>query len=84
MTESELFARIRTGMCARFNLPPESVTLETNLVDDLEFDSIDAIDLACDLEKLIGKNITEEEVTSITTIGDAVRIAAKYLCNSVH
>jgi acyl carrier protein len=59
-------------MVELFELEPERITLAARLYDDLEIDSIDAIDLIDRLRQVSGKKIPAERFRSVRTIGDLV------------
>lgn len=44
-TRDDIFHTLRDALVELFELDPERVTLESNLYQDLEIDSIDAVDL---------------------------------------
>lgn len=61
-----------------FDLPAEKITLSARLFDDLDLDSIDAVDLVVKLQEYTGRKISPSEFKSVRTIGDVVdRIYAK-------
>jgi acyl carrier protein len=61
-----------------FDLPAEKITLGARLFDDLDLDSIDAVDLVVKLQEYTGRKISPSEFKSVRTIGDIVdRIYAK-------
>jgi acyl carrier protein len=55
-----------------FELDKASLTAESNLYEDLDIDSIDAVDLAVKLKQLTGKRLQPEVFKTIRTIGDVV------------
>lgn len=55
-----------------FQLAEEQIVPSAHLVDDLDLDSIDAIDLAVRLEEVIGLQLQEEELKAIRTVQDVV------------
>lgn len=57
-----------------FELEQESIKSEANLFSDLEFDSIDAVDLAVRLQQYTNKKISPEEFKQIRTIQDVVDV----------
>jgi len=57
-----------------FELEQESIKPEANLFSDLEFDSIDAVDLAVRLQQYTNKKISPEEFKQIRTIQDVVDV----------
>ena len=59
-------------MVEHFEVTPEHVTNEARLIEDLDLDSIDAIDMAIHIEQLTGKPVAEEELRELGTVGDVV------------
>ena len=55
-----------------FEVPPERVTLDASLYEDLELDSIDAIDLVVKLQQFTNRKFKPEEFRSARTIGDVL------------
>ncbi len=55
-----------------FDFRGEDLTLSTHLIDDLDMDSIDAIDMTVRIEEKTGLSLTEDDLKSIQTIQDAV------------
>ena len=51
----------------------EAVTMEASLVDDLEADSLDAVELNMALEEALGFAIDDEELKNMKTVGDIVK-----------
>ena len=68
----EVDRQVREVLISTFNLPPESVTPEATLFQDLDLDSLDAIDLAVKLETETGLKLKESEFRSIRTVRDVV------------
>jgi acyl carrier protein len=82
MTRDEVFALIRDVMVRLFELRPEAVTLGARLFEDLELDSIDAIDMLVELQARTDKRIDEDELKKLRTVEDVVSLAAGYLPNA--
>lgn len=53
-------------------MPAEAITMDARLFEDLDLDSIDAIDLVIKLQELTGKKISPKEFKTVRTIGDIV------------
>lgn len=51
---------------------PNSITMETSFVDDLEADSLDIVELIMAIESEYGITISDEEVETMRTVGDVV------------
>jgi acyl carrier protein len=71
-TRDEIFATLRDAMVELFELDAERVTLTANLYQDLEIDSIDAVDLIDHIKRQTGKKIAAEEFKSVRSVSDVV------------
>lgn len=71
-TRDDIFNTLRDALVELFELDPERVTLESNLYQDLEIDSIDAVDLIDHIKRQTGKKIAAEEFKSVRTVNDVV------------
>lgn len=74
-----IFNELRTTLAELFELDPARVTLDARLSDDLEIDSIDAIDLMDRLRRQTGRKISVESFRSVRTVGDLVQALHKLL-----
>lgn len=72
MDRSEAQEIITTYMVEQFDVPREKVVMEANLFEDLELDSIDALDMVGLLEARLGVQVDEDEIKKIRTIADVV------------
>jgi len=68
-----IFNELRATLAELFELDPARVTLDARLFEDLEIDSIDAIDLLDRLRRQTGRKITIEGFRSVRTIRDLVQ-----------
>ena len=68
----DIFNTLRDALVELFELEPERVTLDANLYQDLEIDSIDAVDLIDHIKRQTGKKIAAEEFKAVRTVGDVV------------
>ena len=73
-TKEELFDEIVRVMGDLFEVDTEGVTRESRLVEDLDLDSIDAVDMIVHLQNMIGKRIKPEAFKSVRTVGDVVDV----------
>ena len=55
-----------------FEIDPQDITPEARLYEDLELDSIDAVDMIVHLQKKTGKKIKPETFKSVRTVQDVV------------
>ncbi len=72
MSKDEVLARVREILAEMFEIDPAKVTLDAHLVNDLDLDSIDAIDMVVKLQELTGKRVEEELLRKVRTVGDVV------------
>jgi len=78
VSKSDITAVLSKYLQDLFDLPAEKITLSARLFDDLDLDSIDAVDLVVKLQEYTGRKISPSEFKSVRTIGDVVdRIYAK-------
>ncbi len=70
MTEQEIFEKIKAILVKEFEADKDTITMESNLFKDLDFDSLDAIDLVVTLDKELGVELKTEEMNDIHTIKD--------------
>ena len=72
MNKQELFEHIVRILDENFSIEAARVTPEAKLYDDLDIDSIDAVDLIVQLKPLAGKRLNAEAFKSVRTIQDVV------------
>ena len=74
MTREELFARIATILQETFEIDGSRVTPEARLYEDLDIDSIDAVDLIVQLKPLLGRSLQPDAFKSVRTVQDVVDV----------
>jgi len=67
-----------------FELPADKIDSSARLVEDLDLDSIDAVDLVVKLQEYTGRKISPSEFKSVRTIGDVVDRIYLQLNNGKH
>jgi acyl carrier protein len=82
MTKDAIFARIARLLEESFDLGPDQVRPDSHLIDDLDLDSIDAIDLVVSLETETGLDVSEEELKSIRVVQDVVDLVHRKLAET--
>jgi len=76
-TKEELFSKLQGYLEELFEIPKEKITLEAKLFEDLDLDSIDAVDLIVKLQELTGSKLKPEEFKSVRTVGDVIAVIEK-------
>jgi acyl carrier protein len=72
VTRQEIFATLSEYLQEMFEVPADKVTAEAKLFEDLDLDSIDAVDLVVRLQNLTGRKIKPEQFKTVRTVGDVV------------
>lgn len=72
MTREEIFTTLSGYLVEMFEVPAEKITLEAKLFEELDLDSIDAVDLVVRLQDLTGKKIKPEQFKTVRTVADVV------------
>jgi acyl carrier protein len=72
LTEDEILERIRAIFHENFGIEPARVVPDANLYEELDLDSIDAVDLAIKLQEMTGRRIKPEEFKAVRTVGDVI------------
>ena len=70
LDEAQIYNLLRTALIELFEIEPER--MDANLYEDLEIDSIDAIDLIDHVKRKTGYRLVAEDFRSVRTIGDVV------------
>jgi acyl carrier protein len=76
-TKDQIMTAVTDALHDTFGIERAKLVRESKLYEDLEIDSIDAIDLMVRLQKMIGKRMAPEEFKSVRTIGDVVDVIEK-------
>ncbi len=79
LTRESVLDRVREILVSSFELEPGAIQLDSHLIDDLDLDSIDAIDLAVELEQETGLRVEEQELRQIRRVGDIVELVCNRL-----
>ena len=75
----EIYQSLQLVMQELFELDPQQVTLQARLYEDLDIDSIDAVDLVVELKKITGKKLQPEEFKSVRSVQDVVDAISRLL-----
>lgn len=72
MQKEEIFQKIAAYLEEYFEVPQEDIKMESKLYEDLNLDSIDAVDLIVKLQELAQQKISPNEFKQVRTMGDVV------------
>jgi acyl carrier protein len=80
--QQKVFELIREAMVELFELDPAEITLESHIADDLDLDSIDAVDLIVHLQRQTEIKIKPEEFKSVREVKDIVDVVVKLVATA--
>jgi acyl carrier protein len=72
ISDEDILSRLKDVLRETFEIDPARVKPDTNLFTDLELDSIDAVDLAIQVQDMTGMRIKPEDFKNVRTVGDVV------------
>lgn len=72
MEKEEIYAEVRSMLVKLFEVDEADITPEAKLFEDLDLDSIDAIDMVVHLQKRTGKKFAPEQFKAVRTVQDIV------------
>ena len=78
-TREEIYNKLLEILVEDFEVSKDIITSEANLFEDLELDSIDAVDLAVKLQAFSNKKITPSNFKEIRTVNDVVNAVEELL-----
>lgn len=79
MTRDDLYKKLQQILLDNFEIDPSKVLPTSNLYEELELDSIDAVDLVIQVQELVGKKIGPDEFKTARTVNDVLDVVEKLL-----
>lgn len=73
-----VFEKIREIIAEQLRIEEDDVTLDTNLMKDLEADSIDAVEIIMGIEEEFDFEIDDEEAEQFQTVEDIVKYVEEH------
>ena len=72
MTKEQLFLKCVEILHETFDIPTEKIKPESRLYEELDIDSIDAVDLIVRMKPMVGKRMQPEAFKAVRTVQDVV------------
>ena len=72
MSKDDIYARLSERLTDMFEVPAEKIRPDARLYEDLDLDSIDAVDLVVKLQEITGRRIAPQEFKTVRTVSDVV------------
>ncbi|MBQ3259333.1 MAG: acyl carrier protein [Clostridia bacterium] len=67
-----VFEKLRTILSQQFDVEKDTITPETNIMEDLGADSLDVVDMLMSLEDEFDVEIPDEEIEKMRTVAEVV------------
>lgn len=74
VTKEAIFEQLQSVLHKLFELDQDDITLDARLYEDLDLDSIDAVDLIVHLQSITQHKFKPDEFKSVKTVGDVVDV----------
>ena len=74
-----VFQRVTEVLEQLFEIDPGEIRPQSRLYEDLDIDSIDAVDLVIELKKITGRKIQPDDFKAVRTVEDIVNQVVKLL-----
>ena len=74
MTREQIYAELSKQLVELFEIDAEKIRPEAKLYEDLDLDSIDAVDMIVQLQKVIEKRFKPEDFKNVRTVNDVVDV----------
>lgn len=71
-TQDEIYETLKAALVELFEIEPAKIHRQAKLYDELDIDSIDAIDLMLKLKEITGRKINAEEFKHVRSVDDIV------------
>ena len=72
LSRDEIYQTLRGYLIEMFEVPPEKITLDARLYEDLDLDSIDAVDLIVKLQAFTERKFKAEEFKTVRRVSDVL------------
>ncbi len=67
-----IFEKVKGILAEQFDVEEDTITMDTNLEEDLSADSLDVVDLLMSIEDEFEIEIPDEEIENIRTVSELV------------
>ncbi|HNS34643.1 acyl carrier protein [Mesotoga sp. Brook.08.YT.4.2.5.1] len=79
MTADEVFDRVKNIISEKLGVEEDEIAMDSSLTEDLGADSLDLVDLVMAFEDEFDFKVEDEQIESISTVGDIVESISKGL-----
>ena len=80
-SREEVYNHVTEEIAKMFELDVNDLNETSRLYEDLDIDSIDAVDLIISLNSYIGRKISPDQFKNVRTIGDIVTVVSEIIAD---
>ncbi|WP_172830144.1 acyl carrier protein [Halopseudomonas salegens] len=80
-SREQILDELRRILVDLFELDADDITPQAKLYEDLDIDSIDAVDLVVELKRVTGKRVNPENFKAVRTVDDVIDAVAGLMAN---
>ncbi|HAS6433727.1 TPA: acyl carrier protein [Vibrio parahaemolyticus] len=82
VNKDQVFEQVKEALVELFEINADDIQPDAHLYQDLDLDSIDAVDLVVHLQNVTGKKIKPAEFSTVRTVDDVVNAVTELLKES--
>ncbi|EGQ8958640.1 acyl carrier protein [Vibrio parahaemolyticus] len=82
VNKDQVFEQVKDALVELFETDADDIQPDAHLYQDLDLDSIDAVDLVVHLQNVTGKKIKPAEFSTVRTVDDVVNAVTELLKES--
>ncbi|HCZ9049890.1 TPA: acyl carrier protein [Vibrio alginolyticus] len=82
VNKDQVFKQVKDALVELFEIDAAEIQSDAHLYQDLDLDSIDAVDLVVHLQNVTGKKIKPAEFSAVRTVDDVVNAVTELLKES--
>ncbi|WP_295891996.1 acyl carrier protein [uncultured Vibrio sp.] len=79
VNQEQVFEQVQSALVELFEIDEADIKPDAHLYQDLDLDSIDAVDLVVHLQNVTGKKIKPDEFKAVRTVNDVVESVTELL-----
>ncbi|MDG2775957.1 acyl carrier protein [Vibrio parahaemolyticus] len=79
VNKDQVFEQVKEALVELFEIDADDIQPDAHLYQDLDLDSIDAVDLVVHLQNVTGKKIKPAEFSTVRTVDDVVNAVTELL-----
>ena len=79
MDDQEIYQILKNTLVEQFDLDSAQIMPQARLSEDLDLDSIDAVDLVLKLQEITGCKVSPDQFKEVRTVGDVQAVIEQML-----